>query len=216
MSRNLVRGFITGLSLLLLVRPSIGQLNVRTPEPLLVDVNGDGYELTTVADGVVFDLAGNGRPQRVAWTAAGSDDAFLALDENHNGRIDDGHELIGAGATGPPNGFAMLAVLDGFASPADLEHAQNRRPDGLLTAADAIFHRLLLWRDINHNGVSEENEIESLEHAGVVTLYLGYEGIELYDSHGNLFHYRSTALFRNSAGVDVARPITSVRLLSLK
>src|SRR5437763_2482774 len=83
----------------------------QTSEPLLLDMKGDGYSLTFVDDGVTFDLNGAGQSQRVAWTAPGSDDAFLALDENHNGRIDDGHELVG-GASGPPNGFAMLAALD--------------------------------------------------------------------------------------------------------
>jgi hypothetical protein len=67
----------------------------RTPEPLVVDVQGDGYRFTSPENGVMFDLDGTGTPQRVASTDAGSDDAFLALDHNHNGRIDGGRELFG-------------------------------------------------------------------------------------------------------------------------
>src|SRR5438094_1685924 len=55
----------------------------QTSEPLLLDMKGDGYSLTFVDDGVTFDLNGAGQSQRVAWTAPGSDDAFLALDETH-------------------------------------------------------------------------------------------------------------------------------------
>lgn len=184
----------------------------RTPEPIVVDVRGNGYSLTSVTDGVRFDLDGDGVAEQWAWTAAGSDDAFLAMDENHNGLVDDGRELL-AGVSGPPNGFGALNAYDGFASPRDLSSGSNRRPDGLLTNADAIFGRLLLWTDVNHNGVSEEDELESLAHAGITTIYLGIKDISRYDPYGNLLHYQSSAQLVNKAGVSVLRPVTSIALL---
>ena len=186
----------------------------RTPEPLVLDMNGNGYRLTSADTGVMFALDGSGVPERIAWTAAGSDDAFLAIDENHNGRIDDGRELI-AGVSGPPNGFGALNAYDGFASPADLAAGTNRRPDGLLTERDAIFSRLLLWTDANHNGLSEETELESVVHAGITTIYLGIKDLSRPDGLGNVLHYESTALRSNQSGVQVPRTVMSIRFLRL-
>jgi hypothetical protein len=63
--------------------------------PIIVDTTGGGFQFTAANDGVLFDIAGDAHPIKMAWTAAGSHDAFLALDRNHNGKIDSGKELFG-------------------------------------------------------------------------------------------------------------------------
>lgn len=68
--------------------------------PVIVDTTGNGFRLTTAADGVIFDITGDGTPIKMAWTAADSGNAFLALDRNHNGKLTPGKSRSG---TSQPN-----------------------------------------------------------------------------------------------------------------
>jgi hypothetical protein len=56
--------------------------------PVLVDVAGDGFSLTNAQQGVTFDLDIDGVREQLAWTSSDSDDAWLVLDRNGNGVID--------------------------------------------------------------------------------------------------------------------------------
>ena len=84
--------------------------------PILVPISEDkralrrqDYQLTGLLQGVRFDMNGDGIEEQVSWTAQGSHLAFLALDRNGNGKIDNGKELF-SNFTFPDvnNGFAAL------------------------------------------------------------------------------------------------------------
>ena len=60
----------------------------ETRSPLAIDLDGDGVETVSVANGVYFDHDGNGFAEKSGWISA--DDALLVRDVNEDGEINDG------------------------------------------------------------------------------------------------------------------------------
>jgi hypothetical protein len=121
---------------------------VELRDPLVINFDGQGAELSDATFN--FDLASDGRSESVHALAGGS--AFLALDLNGDGRINDGRELFGAQSG---DGFADLAALD-----SDGNH--------WLDEADPAFADLKAWSR-NADGT---DSLVSLKDQGVGALYL--------------------------------------------
>lgn len=150
--------------------------------PIIIALD-DVYRLTSFANGVQFDLRNEGIPAQVAWTQAAAENAFLALDRDGNGRIDNGSELFGnftrlrSGGLAP-NGFEALAELD-------------EDGNGAINASDAVWLTLLLWTDRDHDGNSSSSELQSIALSPIEAIETDYRVAGRRDQWGNRFRYQS-------------------------
>ena len=146
-------------------------------------------------DAVAFDIDGDGTRERISWTAPGALDAFLVLDRNLNGIVDHGSELFGtatplqSGARAS-NGYIALEEFDSIAN--------GGNNDGSLTADDLIWPYLLVWSDLNHNGLSEAEELTDVTAADVLAVEFSFVESQHRDQFGNRFRYKSRATLRNN------------------
>ena len=92
----------------------------ETYDPLAIDLNNDGIKGTNLDYKINFDLDNNGFKEATSWID--NNDAFITIDKNNNGAIDNGSELFGNKSisnnayayTNPnaKNGFEALSEFD--------------------------------------------------------------------------------------------------------
>lgn len=171
--------------------------------PVILDLKGDGIHLSGTNPAVGFDIDADGIKDRIAWTGVAEDDAFLCMDRNHNGIIDDGTELFGYATpliSGQPAkvGYRALSELDR----PDL----GGNHDGKIDAMDEMFSDLHVWQDRNRDGISQANEIYTLDQVEVVALDFKYKSRHLTDAYGNVFRYESRVDMHTPSGGVVSWP----------
>ncbi|HEZ5392508.1 TPA: calcium-binding protein, partial [Neisseria meningitidis] len=145
--------------------------------PLALDLDGDGIETVATKgfSGALFDHRNQGIRTATGWVSA--DDGLLVRDLNGNGIIDNGTELFGdntklADGSFAKHGYAALAELDS-------------NGDNIINAADAAFQTLRVWQDLNQDGISQTNELRTLEELGIQSLDLAYKDVNKNLGNGN-------------------------------
>jgi hypothetical protein len=180
---------------------------VFTPgSPIIIDTSGEGYHLTSVEDGVLFDLDGDGQVEQVSWTRPDAENAFLAFDRNGNGVIDDGTELFGSYTPAYPTGDTTITAPNGFEALRFAEgpsYGATMPADGIIDARDPMYSRLLLWTDRNHNGISEPDELQHLSEVGLVAISTDYKPTHRVDRFGNEFRQKGRATWADGQETNV-------------
>lgn len=156
------------------------RLGARLSDPLVINFDGKAAELSQTR--FSFDLDLDGQKDEIP-TLAGNR-AFLALDRNNDGEINDGRELFGA-RTG--DGFAELARYDDDGN-------------GFIDEGDEIFSRLRLWSP----GAEGESSLVSLASKGVGAIWLDSADTEFSLTpnltENRLGVIRSTSFFLSESG----------------
>jgi T1SS-143 domain-containing protein len=155
--------------------------------PLVFDLDGDGIELISKEEGVLFDIDLDGIEDQTAWVSA--DDGLLAIDKNGDGIINDRSELFGD-TDGFTDGFDNLSSYDG-------------NNDGVIDVNDEVFDELLIWQDLNSDGVSDQGELLTLAQIGIVSISLNADLPEDFYIEGNWISHVSTYLTDDGQTHDV-------------
>ncbi len=143
--------------------------------PLILDLDGDGIETTNLeTGGVFFDIDNDGIRERTAFVAP--DDGLLALDRNGDGLISDANELFGYGETISAFNQSDLLGPGGldinFTSGFDRLRELDENSDGFIDTNDAAYADLVVWRDLDQDGRSDDGELFSLNDVGVAAISL--------------------------------------------
>ncbi|MBC6445457.1 MAG: hypothetical protein GDA50_08615 [Alphaproteobacteria bacterium GM202ARS2] len=165
--------------------------------PVVLDLNRDGdVSLIGVKDSDAL-FANNDRG-RHGWVAP--EDGLLAIDADHNGRIDQENEIA-------------FTKWDDRAR-TDLEGlalAFDSNDDGVFDGDDDRFDEFSIWRDGNSNGVHDDGEVMSLADAGISSIDVDVDlkaAVPITEQRaGNIIHqYTEVGYADGSKGVagDVA------------
>jgi hypothetical protein len=154
--------------------------------PIVIDPFGEGFHLTDMAGGVHFRVTSSSPVRQTSWTDPNWRNGWLALDRNGDGKIDDFSELFGnltpQPPSGDPNGYLALAIFD--------KPENGGNGNGVIDPGDSVYGHLRLWIDANHNGISEPDELHTLQEVGIFRIGLKYALSGYVDNYGNRFRYK--------------------------
>ncbi|MDJ0583096.1 hypothetical protein [Crocosphaera sp.] len=129
-------------------------------DPLIIDLDDNGINLINLDNSLIrFDFDADGYAENTAWVSP--EDAILTLDLNQDGTINNITEVFSEYFNdGSPNsGLDALATLDS-------------NQNGIISATDTQFNQILVWQDINQDGISQPDELKTLNDHGITSINL--------------------------------------------
>lgn len=143
-------------------------LNTTSPDSRALALDLDGGGITIVNDpnvSTLFDVDNDGEPELTTWIGGG--DAFLVFDRNHNRAVDGVSE------------FFCSAPLSAESPLIPLSHMDSNG-DHMIDSQDQDFVQLMVWRDLDMDGVSTAGELSTLGRAGVSAIALGQNDAPIF------------------------------------
>ena len=165
-------------------------------DPVVIDLDNNGIQMTALlSSSIFFDLDKDGYLENTSWTK----DGILSIDLNGDKTINNIAELFSEhyGDGSAKSGLEALASLD-----------SNK--NGIISATDAQFNKILVWQDLNQDGISQANELKTLAQHGINSINLNGLATETVQD-GNII--RKQSLFTRNDGTggivaDVAFLVT--------
>lgn len=174
---------IIPLSNALTQTPPLLNLPTTKRDPIIIDLDGSGLDLTSLSiSETFFDIDADGYLENVSWTT----DGILVCDLNHDGLINNITEIFS-------EYYADGKANSGFEALADFDTNKN----GVISAADEQFSQLLVWQDLNQDGISQADELNTLEQHGIISINLN--GIQS-DANANGNEIRKRSYFNREDG----------------
>jgi Ca2+-binding RTX toxin-like protein len=162
-------------------------------DPIIIDLNKNRITSTKLNNTIYFDHDNNNFKEATSWIDKG--DAFLALDKNSNGLIDNGNELFGNHTISNTRfKYTNNKATNGY----EALKAYDLNDDNVIDSKDEIYDKLLLWKDSNQNAITDKGELIKLKDSGIVSIDLNYKNTYTGEK-GNTIKQSSTITFEDGS-----------------
>jgi len=179
-------------TLLFFLLPAISYGRVTSYDPLMLDLNGNGTDLSGI---VVVDMDADGLsdPPTVRWTKANTDDAFVLVDASSLRAVGyDVNDALDQPIDGPtlfrdglrikgPDGKETI-ITDGW----DMLGAFDKNNDGKINSSDPVFQSLKLFVDRDADGTMSAGDVRTLDQVNLASFERSLAP-PYFDALGNQF-----------------------------
>ena len=140
-------------------------INISLYDPIALDLNNNGkIDTLSLENGVFFDHNGDKVAFKSSWV--NSSDGILARDINGDGKITSGAELFG--------NFTKLKNGELAKNGAQALKDLDDNNDGIFDSNDKAFNEILVWQDKNSDGISQKNELKTLNEHNIKSIDLEF------------------------------------------